>query len=134
VAGLKASQMVIYVAGNDGACHNSLTSDNDGDDAGPTAVHIGEQNVVQANIVALNGTVWLKSKTQATGSFIGLHVRIGQNVTLTDVSYRESRTMRPRSRATTTTRMRPARPRPACSGRSGGRLAVGGVTTWSATE
>ena len=46
-------------------------------------MHIGTQSVVQANIYALNGTVWLKSKTQATGSFIGVHVRIGVNVTLT---------------------------------------------------
>ena len=38
---------------------------------------------MQANIYAANGTVWLMSKTKATGSFIGVHVRIGQNVTLT---------------------------------------------------
>jgi acyl-[acyl carrier protein]--UDP-N-acetylglucosamine O-acyltransferase len=47
------------------------------------AVHIGQSNVVQANIYAAHGTVWLKSKTQATGAFIGGHVRIGQNVTPT---------------------------------------------------
>jgi hypothetical protein len=27
--------------------------------------------------------VWLKSKTRATGAFIGQHVRVGVNVTLT---------------------------------------------------
>jgi len=40
-------------------------------------------NVVQANIYAKNSTVWLKSQTQATGSFIGQHTRIGTSVTLT---------------------------------------------------
>jgi hypothetical protein len=46
-------------------------------------VHIGTENIVQANIYAANGTVWLKSKTQATVAFIGVHVRIGVNVQLT---------------------------------------------------
>jgi hypothetical protein len=81
VAGLKASQIVIYVEGTDANC--SHTDRDDDDDHGPASVHIGQANVVQANIYAANGTLWLKSKTQATGSFIGGHVRIGQNVTLT---------------------------------------------------
>jgi hypothetical protein len=42
----------------------------------------GSCDTVQANIYALNGTVWLKSKTQATGAFIGQHLRIGQRVKL----------------------------------------------------
>jgi hypothetical protein len=83
VPGLKASQMVIYVAGDDSVCQHAGTADDDSDDAGQASVHIGQQNVVQANVVALKGTVWLKSKTQATGAFIGLHVRIGVGVTLT---------------------------------------------------
>jgi len=45
-------------------------------------VHVGENNVLQANIYAPRGTVRIKSKTQATGAFLGDHVRIGQNVTL----------------------------------------------------
>ena len=50
---------------------------------GRRVVHVGQQNVVQVNIYAKNGTVWLKSNTQATGSFIGVHARVAQNVTLT---------------------------------------------------
>ena len=82
VAGLKASQMVIYVEGADQACAHD-GRDEDGRDNGAASVHIGEQNVIQANIRALNGTLWIKSKTQATGAFIGRHVRIGQSATLT---------------------------------------------------
>ena len=82
VPGLKASQVVIYVAGRDEDCRR-VEADDDGDDAGPVTVHIGAQNVVQANIYAARGTVWLKSKTQATGAFIGVHVRIGVNAELT---------------------------------------------------
>ena len=82
VTGLRASQVVIYVAGRDEDCHD-FEADDDGDDAGPVTVHIGAQNVVQANIYAAQGTVWLKSRTQATGAFIGVHVRIGVNAGLT---------------------------------------------------
>ena len=82
VSGLSASQVVIYVAGRDEDCRRT-ESDDDGDDAGPVTVHIGSQSVVQANIYAARGTVWLKSKTRATGAFIGMHVRVGVNVQLT---------------------------------------------------
>ena len=77
-----ASQMIFYVEGSDTACQHNRRDD-DGDAHGAAAVHIGQNNVVQANIYAAHGTVWLMSKTQATGAFIGLHVRIGQHVTLT---------------------------------------------------
>jgi uncharacterized protein YjiK len=82
VAGLTASQVAIYVAGRDEDCHD-FEADDDGDDAGPVSVHIGAQNVVQANIYAARGTVWLKSRTQATGAFLGVHVRVGVNAVLT---------------------------------------------------
>ena len=62
-------------------------------EAGTMDVHAGQAVVaapgewvrysVQANIYAPNGTVWIKSKTTATGAFIGEDVRIGQHVTLT---------------------------------------------------
>ena len=55
VPGLTASQVVIYVAGRDEDCRR-IGADDDGDDAGPVAVHIGAQNVVQANIFATRGT------------------------------------------------------------------------------
>ncbi len=82
VPGLRASQMVIYVQGGDEGCHD-LGPDDDGDDAGPASVQIGAENVVQANIYAANGTLWLKSRTQATGALIGVHVRIGAGAQLT---------------------------------------------------
>ena len=66
VPGLKASQVVIYVAGRDEDCRR-IEADDDGDDAGPVTVHIGALNVVQANIYATRGTVWLKSKTKRPG-------------------------------------------------------------------
>jgi hypothetical protein len=44
---------------------------------GPSAVHIGPQSVVAANIYAPNGTIWLQAQTRATGAFIGRSVRIG---------------------------------------------------------
>jgi uncharacterized repeat protein (TIGR03803 family) len=82
VAGLRASHVVIYVAGDDTVCHHA-DADQDGDDAGQVSVHMGSQSVVQANIYAVNGTVWLKSGTQATGAFVGVHVRVGVNAVLT---------------------------------------------------
>jgi hypothetical protein len=82
VAGLRPSQVVIYVAGDDSVCHHD-GADDDRDDAGHVSVHVGAQSLVQVNIYAVNGTVWLKSKTQATGAFIGVHVRVGVNATLT---------------------------------------------------
>jgi hypothetical protein len=82
VPGLRASQMVIYVEGDD-SCGRRGDRDDDGDDAGQVTVHIGQQSTVQASIYAQAGTIWLKSKTQATGAFIGMHVRVGQKVTLT---------------------------------------------------
>jgi hypothetical protein len=74
--------MVIYVEGSNEVCHH-FEPDDDGDDIGPASVHIGAENIVQANIYAANGTVWLKSRTQATGAFIGVHVIVGANVRLT---------------------------------------------------
>jgi hypothetical protein len=74
---------VIYVAGIDGVCQHDGIDAGDGDIGGPVVAHIGEDNVVQANIYAPNGTVWLKSNTQAVGAFIGVRVRIGSGVQLT---------------------------------------------------
>jgi hypothetical protein len=82
VAGLMASNIVIYVEGDDTLGRHD-DGDADGDDAGAVSVQVGSNSIVQANIYAANGTVWLKSGTAATGAFIGVHVRIGVNVTLT---------------------------------------------------
>jgi hypothetical protein len=81
--GLRASQVVIYVAGgNDGGSNSTHDSVDDGF-GGPAAVNIGERAVVQANIHAPNGSIWLKSRSQATGAFIGQHVFVGSFSTLT---------------------------------------------------
>jgi hypothetical protein len=82
VKGLRASQVVIYVGGHDEDCQD-FGLDGDGDRSGPVVVHIGSQSVVQANIYAPNGTLWLNSKPQATGAFIAFRVRIGIGTQLT---------------------------------------------------
>ena len=75
--GLRASRVVIYVAGgNNGSSNNTHDSVDDGF-GGPAVVNIGERAVVQANIYAPNGSIWLKSRSQATGAFIGQHVLVG---------------------------------------------------------
>jgi hypothetical protein len=71
-----------YVEGADASCRHERRG-SDGDDAGPTAVHVGHHSVVQANTYAPNGTVWLKARTTATGAFVGKRVRIGEQVELT---------------------------------------------------
>ncbi|HVZ19652.1 MAG TPA: choice-of-anchor tandem repeat GloVer-containing protein [Vicinamibacterales bacterium] len=84
VAGLRASQVLISVLnGDDDRCHNRQTDAFDNDFGGPAAVNIGERAVVQANIYAPNGTLWLKSRVQATGAFVAGRVRVGSGVTLT---------------------------------------------------
>lgn len=82
VAGLTAADVAVYVQGSD-AQATAAGADADGDNAGPVAVHIGPQNQLQASIYAPNGTVWVKSRTKATGAFIGMHVRVGKNAELT---------------------------------------------------
>jgi uncharacterized repeat protein (TIGR01451 family) len=65
---LEASQIVFYVQGADN----------------PTAVvQVGSNGTVKANIYAPNGTVWLKSNTNATGAFIGKRALFDSNVELT---------------------------------------------------
>ena len=80
--GIDASDIRISVGGTDAVCgHDGFGPD--GDNAGPAAVHIGADSVVQANIHAPNGMVWLKARTTAIGAFIGRRVRIGDGVRLT---------------------------------------------------
>jgi hypothetical protein len=79
---IDASDIRISVGGTDAVCgHDGFGPD--GDNAGPAAVHIGADSVVQANIHAPNGMVWLKARTTAIGAFIGRRVRIGDGVRLT---------------------------------------------------
>ncbi len=80
--GVRASQAVIYVANVDDKGPNRAVDSFDGDAGGHVAANIGENSVVQANIYAQTGSVWLKSNVQATGAFIGQHVRVGSGATL----------------------------------------------------
>jgi hypothetical protein len=82
MAPLTAAQFVVTVDGDDTRCRHSVFG-LFGDLGGPSAVHIGPQSVVAANIYAPNGTIWLQAQTRATGAFIGRSVRIGESVTLT---------------------------------------------------
>ncbi len=93
---LQASDIIIYVEGSgrdddeddvarDAALYiegidYSITDDDEG--SSHTVVKIGTKNTLLANIYAPNGRVWLKSKTEATGAFIGEQVRIGEKVEL----------------------------------------------------
>jgi hypothetical protein len=81
VAGLTAAKVMIAVLGGDNDCEHNGNGD-DGDNAGPTVVHIGSQNTITANIYAPHGTLWIRSKSDATGAFIGERVRIGEKVVL----------------------------------------------------
>jgi hypothetical protein len=76
VAGLTAASFLIHVEGHDASCTHP-GRDEDGDAVGPTAVHLGSLSIVRANIYAASGTVWIRSAAQATGAFIGMHVRVG---------------------------------------------------------
>ena len=82
-AGVRAASVVIYVGGADRDCRHDGRDHGNGDDGGRTVAHFGDRGIVQANVVAPNGTVWLQSNTQATGAFIGAHVRVGERATLT---------------------------------------------------
>ena len=82
-AGLRASQVVIYVAGSNNGSANDKHDSVDEGFGGPAVVNIGERAVVQANICAPNGSIWLKSRSQATGAFVGQHVLVGSFSKLT---------------------------------------------------
>jgi hypothetical protein len=76
VAGLDASQVMIYVRGVD----PRKASWRDRCDA---IVDIGSQSVIQATVYAPYGTVSLGDQTDAVGAFLGYHVLIGEQVELT---------------------------------------------------
>jgi len=85
IAGLDAADLIIYVEGGDdkGRRHDEDAEPGASDEeVSPTAVQIGIENTVHANIYAPNGTVWLKKGSQATGAFIGKGARIGARVEL----------------------------------------------------
>lgn len=66
-SGIDASDIIIFVNGNNGSMK---------------AVE-GVNTDIDANIYAPNGTIWLETNTDATGSYIAKDIKIDQNVTLT---------------------------------------------------
>ena len=96
-SGLTAKDIRIIVVGQNGKAGQKDEKDNEqkGDDkdkdkdkdkninATPKAAEFGEQNIINATIYVPNGTLWLRQKTDATGSFIARWVVIGEQVELT---------------------------------------------------
>jgi hypothetical protein len=80
---LRASQVVIYVKGTNAGCSNDGNDSMDKGFGGAAVVNIGERAIIQANLYAPNGSIWLKSRSQGTGAFIGRHVFIGSFSRLT---------------------------------------------------
>jgi N-acetylneuraminic acid mutarotase len=68
-SGLDASDVVIYVTGVNGSNGNL--------GATPKAAKFGQNNIVQANVYAENGTLWLRDNTMATGAFLAKWVVAG---------------------------------------------------------
>jgi PKD repeat protein len=71
-SGLDASDLIVFVAGTDG-CPGGRPC------FFPKSATIGYQNRIAANIYAPNGTLWLMSRTEATGAFIGRNVQVGSS-------------------------------------------------------
>jgi hypothetical protein len=73
---LTAKDVVFYIAGTNGNILDLLSL--------PKAAEIGQGNVVKANIVVPNGTLWIYTKSEVTGSFIaqGVIVGVGSQVSL----------------------------------------------------
>jgi hypothetical protein len=78
VTDLDASDIFIYVLGVNGNNGNLNTS--------PKAAQFGLNNSIYANVFVPNGTLYIRQNSEATGSFFGKWVVIGQNVTLTQDS------------------------------------------------
>jgi PKD repeat protein len=72
-SGLDASDLVIFVAGTDGCPGGGRPC------FFPKSATIGYQNSIAANLYAPNGTLWLISRTQATGAFIARDVNVGSS-------------------------------------------------------
>ncbi len=66
---LTAKDVVFYIGGTNGHTLDLLSH--------PKAAEIGQVNVVKANIVVPNGTLWINAKSDMTGSFIGQGVIVG---------------------------------------------------------
>jgi cysteine-rich repeat protein len=74
-SGLTAADIVFYVAGINGNSGNLW--------ALPRATRLGIGSDVQANVYAPNGTVWIRQKSEAAGSFLGRDVILGRKAEVT---------------------------------------------------
>jgi hypothetical protein len=71
-SGAAPSEIVFYVAGTDA-----------GNGSRPEAVSIDQDNTIGASFYAPNGTLRIGQRADATGAFLGLHVRIDRDSTVT---------------------------------------------------
>jgi hypothetical protein len=73
---LTAKDVIFYIGGTNGHMLNLLSL--------PKAAEIGQGNVVKANMVVPNGTLWINTGSDITGSFIaqGVIVGVGTKVNL----------------------------------------------------
>lgn len=70
-SGVAPSEIVFYVAGTDA-----------GNGSRPEAVSIDQDNTIGASFYAPNGTLRIGQRADATGAFLGLHVRIDRDSTV----------------------------------------------------
>ena len=86
-AGVKASDIIIYVAGINGT--------SGGVHEEPVAVSIGNRTDFFANIFAPNGTIAFKGASRASGSFIAKDIFVGRGMTVLLDSYWAAQVMQP---------------------------------------
>ncbi len=78
-ATIDGSDVIFFVEGINGTTGTLAAT--------PKAVEIGMNGVVWANVYAPNGTIWIKSGTQARGAHLGKDVQVGPDVQVTLDSY-----------------------------------------------
>jgi len=94
-SGVSPSAIRVYVHGPDGCspaeghCGDAF-DDDDGDDEAyplkPRAARIGAFSELQANVLALGGSIHVMHHSEAAGSFFGAHVIIGHHVSLSNAN------------------------------------------------
>ena len=94
-SGVSPSLVRVYVHGPDGCgdhgCDEDEGDDDDGDDDDgyplePRAARVGAFSELQANILALGGSIHVMHHSEAAGSYFGAHVIIGHHVSLSNAN------------------------------------------------
>jgi hypothetical protein len=78
---ITASSIIFYVNGINGGAGNLGST--------PKAAQLGMNNTIHANFYVINGTLWIRQGTTATGAFFARDVDIGKNVEITKDSFFE---------------------------------------------